>query len=101
MDLRKVPDEEKLNLCRKYFYGGFAFLPFLWFINCVWFFRDAFIREQFEEQKTLQKFVIRSAVGAVVWTAGLAAWITIYQINRASWGEIGDKISFIIPLGKP
>ncbi len=30
MDLARVPLEEKVNLCRKYFLGGFAFLPWLW-----------------------------------------------------------------------
>ncbi|KYO39350.1 gamma-secretase subunit PEN-2 isoform B [Alligator mississippiensis] len=30
MNLERVPNEEKLNLCRKYYLGGFALLPFLW-----------------------------------------------------------------------
>ena len=43
--------------------------------------------------------VIKSAIGFLVWFAGLTTWILIYQTYRASWGEIGDRISFVIPLG--
>ena len=101
MDLRKTKDEEKLRVCRKYFYGGFALLPFLWLVNTVWFLKDAFFREEFELQKELRKYVIGSGIGTVVWTIAIATWVAMYQMNRAGWGEIGDKISFLIPLGKP
>lgn len=39
MDLSspKVGSDEKLALCKKYFYIGFAFLPLLWAVNAVWF----------------------------------------------------------------
>lgn len=99
MDLKKVPDEEKVNLCRKYFLGGFALLPFLWFINVVWFFREAFIKPSFTGQSKIKSYVIKSAIGFLVWCAGLTTWILIFQTYRASWGEIGDRISFVIPLG--
>ncbi len=100
MDLSKISGQEKVNLSRKYFYGGFAFLPFLWLVNTLWFLRDAFFKEHFEEQKELQKYVIRSGIGTVIWTIGIVAWVTIYQLNRASWGPLGDTISFLIPLGR-
>lgn len=45
--------------------------------------------------------VIKSGIGFLVWFGGLTAWILIYQKYRASWGEIGDRISFVIPLGEP
>lgn len=99
MDLKKVPDEEKVNLCRKYFLGGFALLPFLWFINVVWFFREAFIKPSFTGQSKIKSYVIKSAIGFLVWCAGLTTWILIFQTYRASWGEIGDRLSFVIPLG--
>lgn len=101
MDLQKVPNDEKLKLCRNYFYFGFAFLPFLWLVNTVWFVRDAFFKDEFEEQKELRKYVIRSGIGTCLWTIGIVTWISIYQLNRADWGELGDKLSFLIPLGRP
>lgn len=30
--------------------GGFALLPFLWLVNVVWFFREAFIKPTYAEQ---------------------------------------------------
>lgn len=41
-----------------------------------------------------------SAIGALVWAIGLGTWITVFQANRAAWGEFADDISFIIPFGK-
>jgi hypothetical protein len=40
--------------------GGFAFLPFLWFINSVWFFKEAFLKPQYQQQKQIKtcKFVM-------------------------------------------
>ena len=55
MDLRKTTNEEKVKLSRLYFYGGFVFLPFLWFVNSVWFFREAFFKETFEGQAEVRK----------------------------------------------
>ena len=101
MDLRKVPDAEKVRLSRIYMIGGIVFLPFLWFINTVWFFRDAFCREQFEGQSLIRRSVVLSAIGALLWVIGLSVWVVMYQVNRANWEEIGDKLSFLIPLGQP
>ncbi|XP_076325705.1 presenilin enhancer, gamma-secretase subunit isoform X2 [Tachypleus tridentatus] len=96
-----MKDEDKLNLCRWYYKGGFCFLPFLWFLNSVWFFSEAFRRPHFEQQKEIKSYVIRSAVGALLWIMILVAWIVLFQLKRAEWGEFADKISFIIPTGIP
>ncbi|KAJ8316260.1 hypothetical protein KUTeg_006274 [Tegillarca granosa] len=66
MDLARVNNEEKLNLCRKYYLD-----------------------------------VIRSMIGAALWTAIIITWVVIFQQNRVSWGLTADKISFIIPRGIP
>ncbi|XP_022668332.1 gamma-secretase subunit pen-2-like [Varroa jacobsoni] len=101
MDLRKVRDEEKVDLCRKYFIGGFFLLPFLWAVNAVWFFRDAFFREDFVGQTEIRKYVVRSALGAFAWLIIVVSWNVVFQLNRTSWGADGDKLSVIIPLGIP
>ncbi|XP_072049320.1 gamma-secretase subunit PEN-2-like [Amphiura filiformis] len=101
MNLARTPDPEKLELCRKYFIGGFFLLPFLWFINVIWFFREAFIRPAFDQQKQIRSYLIRSFIGSTIWTTALVAWITIFQLKRAEWGETADRISFIIPKGMP
>ena len=101
MDLEKTPDTEKVRLSRIYFCGGFVFLPFLWLVNTVWFFKEAFYRDGFEGQQEIKKNVIGSGIGATIWIIGIFVWVGLYRANRASWGATGDAISFLIPLGEP
>ncbi|KAF6078084.1 hypothetical protein HJG60_009011 [Phyllostomus discolor] len=101
MNLERVSNEEKLNLCRKYYLGGFAFLPFLWLVNIFWFFREAFLVPAYTEQSQIKGYVWRSAVGFLFWVIILTTWITIFQIYRSRWGALGDYLSFTIPLGTP
>ncbi|XP_034187137.1 presenilin enhancer, gamma-secretase subunit isoform X2 [Osmia lignaria lignaria] len=95
MDLSKIPNDRKLYLCKWYFRAGFALLPFLWAVNAIWFVKEAFLVQQYEEQKQIKKF------GATIWSAALIAWIIIFQTQRAAWGEVADSISYIIPAGIP
>ncbi|XP_011182957.1 gamma-secretase subunit pen-2 isoform X2 [Zeugodacus cucurbitae] len=99
MDISKVTNEKKLQLCRTYFFGGLACLPFLWTINVFWFFDAAFLLPQFPEQKSIKKFVILSLIGALIWLVVLITWIIIFQAKRVEWGEMADRMSLVIPLG--
>ena len=104
MDLSspKLTDGDRLSLCRKYFFAGFACLPFVWFVNAVWFSGQAFVRKpEFPEQKAIRGYVIASGIGSLIWFTALLAWFITYVRNRQDWGEFGDKISFNIPLGQP
>nr|AAM88323.1 presenilin enhancer [Drosophila melanogaster] len=99
MNISKAPNPRKLELCRKYFFAGFAFLPFVWAINVCWFFTEAFHKPPFSEQSQIKRYVIYSAVGTLFWLIVLTAWIIIFQTNRTAWGATADYMSFIIPLG--
>ncbi|XP_008194720.1 gamma-secretase subunit pen-2 [Tribolium castaneum] len=101
MDLSKMPNDKKLYLCRWYFRAGLALLPFIWTVNAIWFFQEAFRKPEYEEQKEIRKYVIYSAIGSLIWLVLIVTWVTIFQVNRTSWGEFADNISFIIPLGSP
>lgn len=100
MDLSKVKNDEKLRLCQWYFKAGFALLPFVWFVNSIWFFNEAFRKPPYDEQKLIRKYVTLSAIGAFIWTIILSAWIYIFQTNRVAWEEFGDYISCLIPTGR-
>ncbi|XP_038219865.1 gamma-secretase subunit pen-2 [Zerene cesonia] len=100
MDLNKLPNDKKLQLCRNYFKVGCILLPFVWAVNAVWFFKEAFVKPPFEEQKEIKKYVILSFIGAIVWVIILAGWVTAFQLNRVAWGAVGDSLSFIVPLGR-
>ncbi|KAF2893856.1 hypothetical protein ILUMI_12319 [Ignelater luminosus] len=101
MDLTKMTNDRKLYLCRWYFRAGFALLPFLWAVNSIWFFNEAFRKPEYDEQKQIKKYVIFSGIGTIIWTVIIVTWVVIFQVNRAHWGEFADDISFIIPLGTP
>jgi len=101
MDLSRVKDEEKLNLSRKYFYAGFALLPFLWFVNAIWFFREAFRRPPYDQQQAIKGYVIKSMVGSAIWFILIVAWIIVFQTMRTEWGDLGDDLSFVVPKGRP
>lgn len=89
---------------------GFAFLPFLWLVNFIWFFKYAFgsSNSLLNESGTshspikhqLKRYVILSGAGSLVWAVGLSVWNIYFQTNRASlsWG---DDLSFILPIGRP
>lgn len=83
MDIDRIQNEKKLDLCQWYFRGkienikssktqslneknkktffinfysaGFAFLPFVWVINVAWFFDSAFRKPPFDEQNAIRK----------------------------------------------
>ncbi|XP_070551332.1 gamma-secretase subunit PEN-2-like [Ptychodera flava] len=99
MDLKRVSNEDKLKLCQKYYQGGFFCLPFLWAVNFIWFFREAFMKPHYPEQKQIKTYIIRSAIGAVIWLAVITAWIVVFQIYRPVWQPFADYISFMIPKG--
>ncbi|XP_046382488.1 gamma-secretase subunit pen-2 [Ischnura elegans] len=101
MDLSKLKNDKKLYLCKWYFQAGFLLLPFLWCVNAIWFFREAFWKPPYEEQKQIKKYVILSFIGALIWTIALVAWIVTFQTHRAEWGAVADRMSFIIPTGMP
>ncbi|CDI98705.1 presenilin enhancer 2 [Echinococcus multilocularis] len=45
---------DRLRICKIYFFAGIAFLPFLWLVNVVWFFRDAFFGPPSNTRKKFQ-----------------------------------------------
>ena len=73
--------------------GGFALLPFLWFVNSIWFFKEAFLKPPYEEQKQI-KTCRRCLVVCLVinklkshFSTEFISYITAvsYCINPFSW----------------
>ncbi|EUB59824.1 Gamma-secretase subunit pen-2 [Echinococcus granulosus] len=91
---------DRLRICKIYFFAGIAFLPFLWLVNVVWFFRDAFFGPPSNTRKKFQLYVALSFIGALIWIVGLVAWSIVYHQKRISWGYLGDRLSFNIPPGE-
>ncbi|KAF2352123.1 Gamma-secretase aspartyl protease complex presenilin enhancer-2 subunit [Trinorchestia longiramus] len=101
MDVSRATNARKLSLCRTYFAVGFAFLPFMWAVNAVWFLEEAFFKPAYPEQKQIKRYVIVSGIGAVLWLAGIITWCVVFSLKRSEWGEFADNLSFYIPKGVP
>lgn len=52
MDLTRMTWNDRLKLCKRYFYIGFAGLPWLWLVNSIWFGHFVFIRGGQVESKS-------------------------------------------------
>jgi len=99
VSLAKKTPEERLNICRKYYLGGFACLPLLWFINAIWFYKQAFKVEPFPQQQEIRKYVIRSFLGTLVWIGIIITWTIVFQLLRTKMGPAGDYLTFVLPRG--
>lgn len=99
MNLSKASEEEKLQICRKYFIGGFFLLPFFWLVNSVWFFKEAFIRK--DANPKIRRYVGGSMIGTLVWTTVLIVWTVVFQTQRANWLPYIDYITLTVPNGTP
>ncbi|KAI7901926.1 gamma-secretase subunit PEN-2-like protein [Cokeromyces recurvatus] len=94
--LEKMSSEERINICKKMFYGGFAFLPLLWLVNFMYFFNTS---RKADAPKELKKYVYFSLFGCIVWFILLTTWYAIFVNKRVAWGQIADRITVVIPKG--
>ncbi|KHN76464.1 Gamma-secretase subunit pen-2 [Toxocara canis] len=99
MDLSKISNSDRVQLCRRYFFIGLALLPLVWIVNFVCFFRYAFLAEPSPSQKIIRKYAIFSLVGACFWVVVITVWEVYFQIERAKGNEWTDRLSFVFPLG--
>ncbi|CAF0895938.1 unnamed protein product [Rotaria sordida] len=99
VSLSKKSPEERLNICRKYYRAGFAFLPLLWLINAIWFYKQAFKVEPYPQQAQIRTYVIRSAIGTLIWIIIIVAWNITFQLLRTKMGPLGDFLTFVYPRG--
>lgn len=49
-----------------YLSAGFIFLPFVWAINTIWFFSEAFLKPAYDEQKEIKRCKCDSFVPPIV-----------------------------------
>jgi presenilin enhancer 2 len=83
-----------LRVARRMFYGGFAALPWLWFVAWVHFRKPA---RQPGADPQLKKYADRSLVGAICGGVALVAWIVAVQLSWHSWGDFGVSIMLVVP----
>jgi len=84
-----------LRVARRMFYGGFALLPWLWFV--VWIhFRKVARHPQSDPR--LAAYAQRSLVGAVCGAVLFIAWVVYVQLSWQSWSlALQNSLMLIIP----
>ncbi|KAI9342168.1 gamma-secretase aspartyl protease complex, presenilin enhancer-2 subunit [Pilaira anomala] len=94
--LEKMSSEEHVSISKKMFYGGFAFLPFLWLVNFLYFFKTS---KQPNAPPALKKYIYFSLTGCLVWFVILTSWYSLFINKRIAWGQAADRITVVIPKG--
>ena len=76
------------------FYGGFAALPWLWFV--AWLHYRKVAKHPHADPR-LATYVHRSLIGAVCGGVAFIAWVVAVQLGWEHWGEFGKSIMLVIP----
>lgn len=83
-----------LKVARRLFYGGFAALPWLWFVNWVHF---RAISKTHKADPELRVYVQRSLVGAICGGILFVAWVAYVQLTWRSWGPEWQSLMLVVP----
>lgn len=83
-----------LRVARAMFWGGFAALPFLWFVAYMHF-RKAAILSNAEPR--LVVYVRRCRNGAVLGGFLFVMWLTIVSLSWRTWGQFGRDLMLVLP----
>lgn len=81
-----------LKVARRMFYGGFAGLPWLWFV--VWVHYRG-VAKMPHSDPALQTYVNRSLVGAIIGGVVFAAWVIAVQSSWQQW--LPESWMLVIP----
>uniref|UniRef100_A0A8R1HGF4 Gamma-secretase subunit PEN-2 n=1 Tax=Caenorhabditis japonica TaxID=281687 RepID=A0A8R1HGF4_CAEJA len=100
MDISKLSDVKRVDLCKKYFLIGFCLLPLVWIVNTFWFFSDAFCFPINPHRRQIRKYVIGSIIGSLFWAILIASWEIFFQYYRAQGLVWSDKLTFVFPTGR-
>ncbi|KAH7373940.1 hypothetical protein KP509_17G080300 [Ceratopteris richardii] len=87
---------------RNFFFAGFILLPWLWFVNCFYFWPVLRQRHRGSDP-LLRSYIVRSAIGFLVYSSLLLIWTMTFTFGRehvfgSLWKtlavyEIADKFS--------
>ena len=81
-----------LKVARRMFYGGFAGLPWLWFVAWAHF---RHVAKSPTADPQLQNYVNRMLYGAICGGVLFIAWVVMVQLNWRAWGW--QSIMLVVP----
>ncbi|RUS35146.1 gamma-secretase aspartyl protease complex, presenilin enhancer-2 subunit [Jimgerdemannia flammicorona] len=92
----KLAPTEILSIAKKMFWGGFAFLPFLWLVNFMYLWPAT---KRADAPPELKKYLLMSLAGSITWLIILSTWFGLFVNMRVAWGAAADMITVVIPKG--
>ncbi|CAN8256802.1 unnamed protein product [Cochlearia groenlandica] len=85
-----LTEEASVDYARRFYKFGFALLPWLWAVNCFYFW--PVLRHSRAFPRT-RNYVVRSAIGFSVFTAILSVWALTFAIGGEKlFGPVWDKL---------
>ncbi|KAL6284694.1 hypothetical protein ACE6H2_015623 [Prunus campanulata] len=85
-----LSEEDSVSYARRFYKFGFALLPWLWALNCFYFWPALRHSRSFPR---IQYYVLRSAVGLTVFTALLASWALTFVIGgERLFGHVWNQL---------
>ncbi|XP_057492782.1 probable gamma-secretase subunit PEN-2 [Actinidia eriantha] len=85
-----LSEEDSIGYARRFFRFGFFLLPFLWAVNCFYFWP---VLRQSRSFLHIRPYVVGSAVGFAVFAVLLSSWALTFSIGGERlfghvWGDI-------------
>ncbi|KAJ0260695.1 gamma-secretase subunit PEN-2 [Hirschfeldia incana] len=85
-----LTEEASVDYARRFYKFGFALLPWLWAVNCFYFWPVLRHSRAFPQ---IRNHVVRSAIGFSVFTALLLAWALTFSLGGEElFGPVWDKL---------
>ncbi|XVE83352.1 hypothetical protein DITRI_Ditri16bG0082400 [Diplodiscus trichospermus] len=85
-----LSEDESLSYARRFYKFGYALLPWLWAVNCFYFWPVLRHSRSFPR---LRPYVVGSAVGFTVFSALLSSWALTFAIGGENlFGPIWDEL---------
>ncbi|MBA0872931.1 hypothetical protein Goshw_023647 [Gossypium schwendimanii] len=100
-----LSEEESLAYARRFYKFGYALLPFLWVVNCFYFWPVLRHSRSFPR---LRPYVVSSAIGFSVFSVILSSWALTFAIGGehlfgSTWDQlvmynVADRLGLTVPF---
>ncbi|XP_059639359.1 probable gamma-secretase subunit PEN-2 [Cornus florida] len=85
-----LSEEDSIGYARRFFNFGFLLLPWLWALNCFYFWPVLRHSRSFPQ---IRRYVVGSAVGFMVFTVLLSSWAITFAIGgERLFGHFWDEL---------
>ncbi|KAK7828714.1 probable gamma-secretase subunit PEN-2 [Quercus suber] len=85
-----LSEDESVKYARRFYRFGFAMLPWLWAVNCFYFWPVLRHSRSFPR---IRPYVVGSAVGFAVFTALLSSWAFTFALGgERLFGPVWDQL---------